>query len=108
VSKSGPNIKPPNAKQTVTTKDNGTLSVIFHVAAKTGATKRNVIASCVFPEGTFDLGCADLGFRIWRENPLIYSNENFGDYKQIFCKTLSAMLRFGKTPRENAINRRFC
>ena len=61
VSRSGPNIKPPNVKAAVTTSESGKLLVNFHVAAKTGATKRNVIASCVFPEGT-DF---DLGFGIW-------------------------------------------
>jgi hypothetical protein len=68
VSKSGPNIKPPNAKQTVTIKAGGKLLVNFHVAAKTGATKRNVIASCVFPEGTIRFWILDFGFQIYREN----------------------------------------
>ncbi len=55
VSKSGPNIKPPNKKAAVTIKASGKLSVSFQVAVKVGATRKNVIASCVFPEGILDL-----------------------------------------------------
>ena len=45
VSKSGPNINPPKINAAVTTKASAKFSVSFKVAAKVGATKRNVTAS---------------------------------------------------------------
>ncbi len=44
----------------VTIKASGRFSVNFQAAAKTGATKRNVTASCVFPEGIVSV----VGFEI--------------------------------------------
>src|SRR5213592_2224758 len=60
VSKSGPNIKPPISIATVTTAATAKFSVSFQVTANVGATSRNVMASCVLPEGI-----SILDFRFW-------------------------------------------
>src|SRR5262245_56999673 len=51
VSRSGPNIKPPNKKEPVTTAEIAVFSVMRHAATETGATNRKVMASCVLPDG---------------------------------------------------------
>jgi hypothetical protein len=53
VSRSGPNIKPPNKNAPVTSAEIEKSLTKVKVAAKTGAVNKNVMASCVFPDGIF-------------------------------------------------------
>ena len=51
ISRSGPNINPPNNIAHVATSANARFPDNPHATAKVGAARINVIASCVFPEG---------------------------------------------------------
>src|SRR5918911_5492186 len=51
MSRSGPNMKPPNSVATVTTMASVRLRVSPHATANVGAAKSNVMKSCVFPDG---------------------------------------------------------
>jgi hypothetical protein len=51
ISKSGPNINPPNNIAHTTTHANAKLAVTPHAAANVSGASSKVIASCVFPEG---------------------------------------------------------
>jgi len=51
VSRSGPNINPPNRNAAVAIAEKGMLCVATNAAANAGAARRNVIASWVFPLG---------------------------------------------------------
>lgn len=51
VSRSGPNINPPNRKAAPTVADDHTSRVAANVATHAGTVRRKVIASCVRPLG---------------------------------------------------------
>src|SRR4028118_385577 len=51
ISRSGPNISPPNNIAPVATDASSVLPVTPHAATKVGTVSNRVIASCVFPEG---------------------------------------------------------
>lgn len=55
VSRSGPNISPPNRKAAATDAESGADLVTAKLPANTGTASRKVTASCVFPDGMINL-----------------------------------------------------
>src|ERR1051326_1569193 len=124
MSRSGPNIKPPNSIAPVAKNASESFPVRLHAATKVGAASMIVIASCVFPEG-INLNPSDvcardqlpvsLAFEIEVRVPTFTSFSwhvlsPFGDRSPFRAATISRLTAFHPilnfTPREANTSRR--